>query len=99
MIILNSQLLDLYAHKHALSKAKIQLLKENLKTGVFRKPQDFVNHMIPKATPINNNRIIFKFKSGERVIIEVTYTEQQCVVVWVGSHEAYDKIDPETVKS
>ncbi len=50
------------------------------------------------ADIIGDNRMIFNIRHDAfRLVVQFKYRTQIAYVGWVGTHEDYDKINPETV--
>ncbi|MEM1406572.1 MAG: type II toxin-antitoxin system HigB family toxin [Bacteroidota bacterium] len=51
-----------------------------------------------KARPISDERIIFNIKKNNyRLVARMVFKRKTLWVVFIGTHEEYDKIDPYTV--
>jgi mRNA interferase HigB len=61
--------------------------------------QEDVKASYPGATPLRDNRFVFKRLKGTdyRLVIKVNYQFQKVFVRFVGTHSQYDKIDANTV--
>ena len=63
----------------------------------WRSPAD-VKMAYRNASFIASNRIVFNIKGNDyRLIAAVHYNRSMMFIRFVGSHRAYDKIDPSTV--
>lgn len=50
------------------------------------------------ASIVANHRVIFNIKGNDyRLITSINFRRQAVYVIWFGSHEEYDKIDPATI--
>ena len=50
------------------------------------------------ASIINSKRVVFNIKGNSyRLIVDIEYRLKIVFIVWIGSHEEYDKIDVKTV--
>jgi len=51
------------------------------------------------ASIINSKRVVFNIKGNDyRLIVDIEYKLLIVFVVWLGTHEEYNKIDVKTVK-
>lgn len=51
------------------------------------------------ASIISSKRVVFNIRGNEfRLIVDIEYKLKIVFIVWLGSHEEYDKIDVKTVK-
>ncbi|WP_392385781.1 type II toxin-antitoxin system HigB family toxin [Marinomonas primoryensis] len=43
---------------------------------------------------VKNNKVVFNIHGNKyRLVVEVTYENTHCYVLFVGSHKQYDKVD------
>ena len=51
-----------------------------------------------KASLIGNSRVCFNICNNKyRLIVAVDYNRGYILIKWIGTHEEYDRIDPETI--
>lgn len=51
------------------------------------------------ASIISSKRVVFNIKGNEyRLIVDIEYKLKIVFIVWLGTHEEYDKIDAKTVR-
>ncbi len=52
----------------------------------------------PEAFPVGDNRVVFDIKGNKyRLVARVLFVFKQIQIKWIGTHDAYDKIDVKTV--
>ena len=82
---------------HPEIKTSINLWIAKVKEANWDQPTDVKNDF-SKARTIKNNRIVFNInKNDNRLIVQVNYPLKLVYIKFIGTHSAYDKIDPETV--
>lgn len=70
---------------------------EAAKAG-WRQPADIKAHY-RKASFVGKNRVVFNIAGNKyRLIVAVAYKMQVLYVKFIGTHEAYDAIDAETIE-
>ncbi len=51
------------------------------------------------ASIITNKRVVFNIKGNTfRLIVDIEYRLKIIFIVWIGTHEEYDKIDAKTIE-
>ncbi len=84
---------------HPEIKTSINLWIAKVKEANWEQPND-VNNDFSKARTIKNNRIVFNInKNDYRLIVQVNYPAKIVYIKFIGTHSAYDKINPETVNN
>ena len=86
-----------YYSKHPETETGIKVWVQKIKKANWENPND-VLETFSKARPIKNSRVVFKInKNDYRIIVMVNYERKSVFVCFIGTHEEYDRIDPETV--
>ena len=68
-----------------------------MSSKTWKKPGD-VTKDFNTARVIKNSRVIFKINGNDyRLITEINYQKNWIFIKFIGTHPAYDKINPETV--
>jgi mRNA interferase HigB len=50
------------------------------------------------ASVLNNNRVVFNIKGNDfRLVVSLNFLQQNCYIIWFGTHKEYDKINVETI--
>lgn len=84
---------------HPEIKTSINLWIAKVKEANWERPND-VNNDFSKARTIKNNRIVFNInKNDYRLIVQVNFLAKIVYIKFIGTHSAYDKINPETVNN
>ncbi len=59
---------------------------------------NFIKSEFPNARIISNNRVIFNIKGNQyRLVVKVNYKYQMIYIRFIGTHDAYDKLDMKTI--
>jgi len=63
----------------------------------WRSPGD-IKRVYANASIVDGNRVVFNIKGNKyRLVIAINYPYRMCYVRFVGSHQAYDRIDVTSV--
>ena len=97
MRIFYLQRLDNYGKEHANARKSLTTRK-NLGLLAKCKTRQYVLNDFPKAKMIKNNRARFEIVHNTyRIIAQIHYEEQFVEIRFIGTHNEYDRIDPETI--
>lgn len=97
MQLLNEEALQAHIARHPEAAAQITTLRERLRQLSATLPNQ-ITEQFAKASTFKRGRVLFRLGNGHRVVCQLDYPTQICVVIWVGTHDEYDTIDPETVQ-
>ncbi len=97
MLILYLVKLNMFAKKHANSRKSITAWKMVVEKTSWKSKQDVLEDF-PKAKMIKNNRARFEIVHNTyRLIAHIHYEDQIVEIRFIGTHNEYDHIDPETI--
>lgn len=97
MILIYVEKIIDFAKKHANSRKSLEVWKLVVEKVIWKKKQD-VLFDFPKVKMIKNNRARFEIvHNNYRLIAYIDYTDQIVEIRFIGTHNEYDKIDPETI--
>lgn len=97
MTIVYLKRLQDFDRKHANARNYLSDWKKRVAKAQWKKKQDVLDEF-PNAHMIKNNRARFKITYNTfRLIAEIDYEDQIVEVRFIGSHDEYDRIDPETI--
>jgi len=97
MIIVSLDKLNAFAKKHADARKSLATWQDVTEKAFWKNKQDVLNDF-PNAKMIRNNRARFEIKHNTyRLIVYIGYDAQSVVIRFIGTHNEYDRIDPETV--
>jgi len=58
-----------------------------------------VKQAIGSASIVSSKRVVFNIKGNDyRLVVEVVFQYQRVVILWLGTHREYDKIDVNEVE-
>ncbi|MEO6845488.1 MAG: type II toxin-antitoxin system HigB family toxin [Ginsengibacter sp.] len=96
LIIYRNKLHD-FGRKHADARKSLNVWRIVVEDAGWQMKQDVLTDF-PKAKMIKNNRARFEIVHNTyRLIALIRYVEQIVEIRFVGAHNEYDKIDPETI--
>ena len=97
MIIVFLEKLNAFARKHADARKSLATWQNVAENAEWKNKQDVLNDF-PNAKMIKNNRARFEIKHNTyRLIVFINYDGQTVVIRFIGTHNEYDRIDPETI--
>jgi mRNA interferase HigB len=89
--------LDDFGRNHANARKSLGTWKNVVLLAKWKSKQDVLTDF-PKAKMIKNNRARFEIVHNVyRLIAHIRYEEQFVEVRFIGTHNDYDRIDPETI--
>lgn len=94
-IIARKNLVSFY-ELHSNCKAQLESWYAEASKAEWKSPQDVIQQF-PKASAIGDSRIIFRKGNDYRLIVKINYSAKIVYICFVGTHEEYDRIDPETI--
>lgn len=97
MLIVFLEKLNAFAKKHADARKSLATWQDVTERSIWKNKQDVLADF-PKAKMIKNNRARFEINHNTyRLIVFINYDDERVVIRFVGTHNEYDKIDPENV--
>ena len=79
------------------SEQPLKAWYEEAKKADWSSPQD-IKDKYRNASFVGNNRVVFNIHGNKyRLVVAVNYKFSMCYIRFVGSHQAYDKIDAATI--
>ena len=89
--------LDDFGRKHANTRKSLETWKNAVLLAAWKNKQDVLNDF-PNAKMIKNNRARFKIVFNVyRLIAHIHYEDQFVEIRFIGTHNEYDRVDPETI--
>jgi mRNA interferase HigB len=97
MLLVYTKRINDFAHTHANARKSIAAWKVITERGIWKSKQDVLADF-PNAKMVKNNRARFEIAHNTyRLIVHIDYADQLVEIRFIGTHAAYDKIDPETI--
>lgn len=97
MVIVYLQKLNEFGKRHADARKSMATWVNVVETATWKKKQDVLTDF-PNAKMIKNNRARFEIKHNTyRLIVHIHYDDGIAEVRFIGTHNEYDRIDPEKV--
>src|SRR5690349_3841556 len=97
MLIVYLDKLNAFAKKHANARKSLVVWKMVVERVSWKNRQDVLADF-PKAKMIKNNRARFEIVHNTyRLIAQVDYEDRIVEIRFIGTHNEYDKIDPEMI--
>jgi len=97
MLIVYLEKLNVFAKNHANARKSIATWKSTAEEAVWKNKQDVLKDF-PKAKMIANNRARFEIVHNTyRLIVKINYDALIVQIRFIGTHNEYDRIDPETI--
>lgn len=97
MLIVYLEKLIAFGKKHADGRKSLKTWQDITEKALWESKQDVLADF-PNAKMIKNNRARFEIKHNTyRLIVFINYDAQMVVVRFIGTHNEYDRIDPETI--
>lgn len=84
--------------KHPRAKAPLAIWFQVFSKGDWHGPADIKAAFGNNVDFVGDNRVIFDIGGNKyRLIVRMAYPFKTALIKFVGTHQEYDKIDPETV--
>lgn len=97
MLVVFLEKLNSFAKKHADARKSLSTWKDVTEKAMWKSKQDVLTDF-PKAKMIKNNRARFEINHNTyRLIVFINYDAQRVFIRFIGTHNEYDRIDPETI--
>ncbi len=97
MLIVCLEKLNVFAKNHANARKSLVVWKMVVEQTGWKKKQDGLTDF-PNAKMIKNNRARFEIVHNTyRLIAQIDYGDGIVEIRFIGTHNKYDKIDPETI--
>ena len=97
MLIVYLEKLNAFAKNHANARKSLVAWKMVVERTCWKTKEDLLADF-PKAKMIKNNRARFEIVHNTyRLIAHIYYEDQIVEIRFIGTHNEYDRIDPETI--
>ena len=97
MNIVRPERLEEFARNHADARKSIAAWRYDVRKAIWESKQDVLNDF-PKARMIANNRARFEIVHNTyRLIIKIYYEERTVEIRFIGTHNEFERINPETI--
>lgn len=97
MTIIYLRRLDDFGKKHANARKSLETWKNVVLLAFWKSRQDVLKDF-PRAKMIKNNRARFEIVHNiYRLIAHISYDDQFVEIRFIGTHNEYNRINPETI--
>jgi len=97
MLIVYLEKLNVFAKNHSNARKSIATWVSTTEEAIWNSKQDVLRDF-PKAKMIANSRARFEIVHNTyRLIVKSNYDAQIVQIRFIGTHNEYDRIDPETI--
>lgn len=97
MLIVFLEKIDRFAKKHADARKSLATWKQATAEADWKSKQDVLKDF-PRAKMLANNRARFEIMHNlYRLIVYINYDDKRVFVRFIGTHNEYDRINPETI--
>lgn len=97
MRILKKATLKHFWLKHTDSKIALEVWYKETYEANWKTPYD-VTQSFARASSLPNDRIVFRIKGNAyRLVVKIDYKFSLVFIRFIGTHEAYDKIDASNI--
>ncbi|EKE09343.1 MAG: hypothetical protein ACD_16C00191G0003 [uncultured bacterium] len=97
MRVISRKSLKKFWSKHPQSEEPLKSWFAETKKALWSSPQNIKDHY-RSADFLKNNRVIFNISGNKyRLIVQVNYHFKIVYIRFIGTHQEYDKIDPESI--
>ncbi len=95
-IVYSKKLLD-FSKQHTDARKSLAGWKAVTENALWTKKQDVLKDF-PNARMLKNNRARFEIKHNKyRLIVRIDYEDKNVIIRFIGTHNEYEKINPETI--
>jgi mRNA interferase HigB len=83
--------------KHSDAEQALRAWFHDARRADWRAPSD-IKRVCANASIVGENRVVFNIRGNKyRLVVAINYAYRVCHIRFVGTHQAYDQIDAETV--
>ena len=83
--------------RHPDAEQPLRAWYHDARVADWRTPAD-VKRVYANASIVGGNRVVFNIGGNKyRLVVAVNYTFHVCYIRFLGTHQAYDRVDVETV--
>jgi mRNA interferase HigB len=83
--------------RHPDARQAIQAWYRDAKQACWTTPAD-IRHVYRTASFVGHNRVVFNIRGNQyRLVVAINYAHGIVYIRFIGSHQAYDKIDAATI--
>jgi mRNA interferase HigB len=79
-------------------KAQLDAWYAEAEKAAWKNPAE-LKQQYRSASIVSSERVVFNIKGNEyRLVVAINYHYQVLLIIWLGTHKEYDKIDVEKVE-
>ena len=99
MRIYNRSLIQQFWRRHPDARGPLEAWYEGVSRGDWDTPAKLVEQW-PRVSSIGSDRAVFRIKGNSyRLVARINYSRRIVYIVWLGTHDQYDRIDAKEVQS
>ena len=97
MKILVKKTILYYIDRYPLAKTQLLIWYNEFLKSDFNNFNE-LKRVYGNASIVNSERVVFNIKGNDfRLIVSINFLQAACYVIWIGTHQDYDKINANTV--
>lgn len=98
MRVIAKRTLTSFSENHSDAEQALLAWYQEAEKAIWKSPNELKQQYV-NASILGDKRVVFNIHGNKyRLIVDIEYKLQIIFIVWVGTHESYDKIDAKKVE-